>query len=79
MALGRHVILETDRSKRDNAFRDCLVRSMRHLRFAREADCFARGTDGSNPCTLQSGYWLVGIVDWPAGPVYRESPENPVF
>src|SRR4029077_1216327 len=24
-----------------------------------------RGTDGSNPCTLQGGYWLVGIVDWP--------------
>lgn len=24
-----------------------------------------RGTSGSNPCTLQSGYWLVGIVDWP--------------
>src|SRR6266481_1023882 len=24
-----------------------------------------RGTEGSNPCTLQSGYWLVGIVDWP--------------
>src|SRR5690348_6051136 len=24
-----------------------------------------RGTDGSNPCALQSGYWLVGIVDWP--------------
>src|SRR6267378_4324277 len=23
------------------------------------------GTEGSNPCTLQSGYWLVGIVDWP--------------
>jgi hypothetical protein len=23
------------------------------------------GTSGSNPCTLQSGYWLVGIVDWP--------------
>ena len=20
---------------------------------------------GSNPCTFQSGYWLVGIVDWP--------------
>src|ERR1700682_1696124 len=19
----------------------------------------------SNPCTLQSGYWLVGVVDWP--------------
>lgn len=32
-----------------------------------------------NPYTLQSGYWLVGIVDWPAGPVYRESPENPVL
>src|ERR1700732_2257214 len=26
---------------------------------------FSRGTDGSNPCTLQSGHWLVGIVDWP--------------
>src|ERR1700674_5518992 len=25
----------------------------------------SRGTEGSNPCTLQSGYWLVGIVDWP--------------
>ena len=25
----------------------------------------ARGTEGSNPCTLQGGYWLVGIVDWP--------------
>jgi len=24
-----------------------------------------RGTDGSNPCTLQGGYRLVGIVDWP--------------
>jgi hypothetical protein len=24
-----------------------------------------RATGGSNPCTLQSGYWLVGIVDWP--------------
>src|SRR5437762_13034851 len=24
-----------------------------------------RGTEGSNPCTLQSGYWLVAIVDWP--------------
>src|SRR6266478_8965071 len=23
------------------------------------------GTNGSNPCTLQSGHWLVGIVDWP--------------
>ena len=23
------------------------------------------GTKGSNPCTLESGYWLVGIVDWP--------------
>ena len=23
------------------------------------------GREGSNPCTLQSGYWLVGIVDWP--------------
>src|SRR5713101_3040086 len=23
------------------------------------------GTESSNPCTLQSGYWLVGIVDWP--------------
>src|SRR5260370_28933234 len=23
------------------------------------------GTEGSNPCTLQSGYWLVSIVDWP--------------
>ena len=23
------------------------------------------GTSRSNPCTLQSGYWLVGIVDWP--------------
>ena len=22
-----------------------------------------RGTDGSNPCTLQGGYWLVGSVD----------------
>src|SRR6185369_11955902 len=22
------------------------------------------GTEGSNPCTLQSGYWLVSIVDW---------------
>ena len=22
-------------------------------------------TESSNPCTLQSGYWLVGIVDWP--------------
>src|SRR5207253_352763 len=27
--------------------------------------CPSRGTDGSNPCTLQGGYWLVGIVDWP--------------
>jgi hypothetical protein len=25
----------------------------------------AGGTEGSNPCTLQSGYRLVGIVDWP--------------
>src|SRR6267142_1588845 len=24
-----------------------------------------RGTSSSNSCTLQSGYWLVGIVDWP--------------
>src|ERR1700751_1298500 len=37
-----------------------------------------RGTEGSNPCTLQSGYWLVDIVDWSgrAGRpgVARESP-----
>ena len=26
---------------------------------------FHGGTSGSNPCTLQGGYWLVGIVDWP--------------
>jgi hypothetical protein len=25
----------------------------------------SRRTDSSNPCTFQSGYWLVGIVDWP--------------
>jgi hypothetical protein len=23
-----------------------------------------RRTKGSNPCTLQSGYWLVDIIDW---------------
>jgi hypothetical protein len=28
---------------------------------------------------FKGGYWLVGIVDWRAGPAYRESPENPVF
>jgi hypothetical protein len=26
---------------------------------------FHGGTSGSNPCTLQGGYRLVGIVDWP--------------
>src|SRR6266404_2299831 len=31
----------------------------------KSSDILARGTEGSNPCTLQSGYWLVGIVDWP--------------
>src|SRR5712672_1030407 len=31
----------------------------------RKRGSFARGTESSNPCTLQSGYWLVGIVDWP--------------
>jgi hypothetical protein len=32
---------------------------------ARQLSSPWRGTEGSNPCTLQSGYWLVGIVDWP--------------
>jgi hypothetical protein len=36
------------------------------------------GSRGLKPCTLKSGYWLVGIVDWPdrAGlpGVARESP-----
>jgi hypothetical protein len=32
---------------------------------ALESGSFGRGTEGSNPCTLQGGYWLVGIVDWP--------------
>src|SRR5260370_38662799 len=45
---------------------------------ARKALSLSRGTEGSNPCTLQRGYWLVGIVDWPdrAGlpGVARESP-----
>jgi hypothetical protein len=41
----------------------------------------AGGTEGSNPCTLQSGYWLVGIVDWPAGhgesdPLHRRAPQT---
>src|SRR5439155_20021095 len=31
----------------------------------KSSDNLARGTNGSNPCTLQSGHWLVGIVDWP--------------
>jgi hypothetical protein len=33
--------------------------------FRKRSDPVARGTSGSNPCTLQSGHWLVGIVDWP--------------
>src|SRR5580704_11891656 len=31
----------------------------------KSSDILARGTDSSNPCTFQSGYWLVGVVDWP--------------
>jgi hypothetical protein len=39
---------------------------LRHFPFRRERlTRFERGTGGSNPCTLQSGHWLVGIVDWP--------------
>src|SRR4029077_9687275 len=32
---------------------------------SRERRLSCGGTEDSNPCTLQSGYWLVGIVDWP--------------
>src|SRR5205807_3214622 len=37
----------------------------RQLAVPQERPICSRGAEGSNPCTLQSGYWLVGIVDWP--------------
>jgi hypothetical protein len=45
---------------------------------SKKASALLRGTEGSNPCTLQSGYWLVDIVDWSSRAgrpgVARESP-----
>ena len=41
-----------------------LARPGSRLQFLADQFC-TKGTEGSNPCTLQGGYRLVGIVDWP--------------
>ena len=57
-------------SNRRSLSRECRLifaekRAFRSIRVVKTGHPFSRGTSGSNPCTLQSGYWLVGIVDWP--------------
>jgi hypothetical protein len=37
-------------------------RAFRSIRAVKTDRPFSRGTSGSNPCTLESGCWLVGIV-----------------
>ena len=50
--------------EKDDVFRDH-ADNLRPFSSPKITRAFARGTGGSNPCTLQSGHWLVGIVDWP--------------
>ena len=51
----RPLVIET------NAFTRLSVSSFRGVAFREKDEFVVRGTEGSNPCTLQSGYWLVGL------------------